>query len=96
MSNEEHGLPVGPSPLNTLPAFVEGVWDMGTSLGTQIDWSNINIPSNFDFDIGPPDHVPVEAGDDMVQDAWNYVLQELHHPKYSDNEGFNFESQLHI
>lgn len=97
MSNQEHGLPVEPLPPDTLLASAEGTWDIGTSTWAQtLDWSNLNIPTNFDFDIGPPDDNPVEAGDDMVQDAWNYVLQELHHRKHSDNGGYTFESQLHI
>lgn len=97
MSRQEHGLPARPLPPDTHSASAEGAWDTGTSSWAQtLDWSNLNIPTNFDFDIGPPNDIPVEAGDDMVQDAWNFVLQELHHPKYSDNGGYGFESQLHI
>lgn len=97
MSRQEHGLPARPLPPDTHYASAEGAWDTGTSSWAQtLDWSNLNIPTNFDFDIGPSNDIPVEAGDDMVQDAWNFVLQELHHPKYSDNGGYGFESQLHI
>lgn len=64
-------------------------WDMAPSSWSTMDWANIEIPENFDFDIDAVTNPVVDGSDDMILDAWNFILEEPR-SKHNDNGVYYF------
>lgn len=62
-------------------------WD--TESWPSMDWNNLDIPTYFDFDIDSSILPPSSGGDNVIQDAWNMLLDEPK-LKYGSNGLFEF------
>lgn len=67
------------------PSFGPAQWGMAPTSWSTMDCANLDIPENFDFDIDAASNPVADGGDDMILDAWNFILEEPR-SKHNDNE----------
>lgn len=70
------------------PSFGSAQWGIAPSSWSTVDWANLDIPENFDFDVDTATNPVADGGDDMILDAWNFILEEPR-SKHNDN-GVNY------
>lgn len=85
ISNYQNEVTINSLYQEVFPSAGPGEWDMAPSSWSTVDWANLDIPEKFDFDIDPATNLVVDGGDDMMLDAWNFILEE---PRSEHNDIF--------